>query len=709
MSQHLVEESKRLIPDRTENNLAYHPYALQKPIPYHTCPENNWPKIEDWLPSSVVLTKWIGRLKTTSWMKSCLWGATGLTCAVYVAVTLLNSITIPADYFEIIERQRSTNTDSSLSDRSLSDDLAINFPADDDDDDVELFVILKESIQRLKALNENIKLHNEQLTAENSELKESNKALESSVNDIQQQNADLFVKKIELEKVKGWLETKLQNTTEGDAHSGYSLSGLLPRSINKFVFGERNTDKFEYYSSVIIKRLDLKTFQSAQYHWPAYEERNGQWCAAYNKQPPSGKDWLEPGQIQPVPWLEFPKVVRDEYSQFTIEPHKDLIVRYRTRLYRITPRYPTWKEGEGADCQITLASIGSLDRLPTLAETTRMWRGRVSLAIWVSSKQKITENSILSTLRETFAMNEASTVVVFIIAAIPGPDADVFPINVLRNYARFGVEAKYLYQVDGDEVPNASCRLHDAWLKNGVEKDAINGGSCGLTAWVTASLELTEPFRRNVTTKEYLRNLTKRPELDNHITKDLAIEWLEDFHLQTFHMDIWNSYGPQLTYSMWKNAIEPYGVSWHYLAEPYTIAEVPIPWCPTPFYNYGDSADKVACSILLYAAGYKLVVLPQAFTVDDLFVDIETVETTKEGRRTRQFCWSPNGRNGENKDSWCRGRRDFLFDILWKNIGVPKQSSRKYSRALEIKEYNEIIKKSSFNVDLLPFDAKFLK
>jgi hypothetical protein len=183
----------------------------------------------------------------------------------------------------------------------------------------------------------------------------------------------------------------------------------------------------------------------------------------------------------------------------------------------------------------------------------------------------------MATLSETFAMNEASTVVVFIIAALPGPDADVFPINVLRNYARFGVEAKYLYQVDGDEVPNASCRKHDVWLKDGVDDDTRSDGPCGLTAWMTASLELTEPFRRNATTKEYLRNLTKTPELDNHITKELAVEWLENFYLQTFHMDIWNSYGPQLTYSMWRNAVKSYGVAWHYLAEPYTITEVPTP------------------------------------------------------------------------------------------------------------------------------------
>jgi len=702
MPRHLVEESKLFIPD----HLASPPYVLLKPTTCQKPPRKYWLNIGKWLPSSLVVIKEIGRLKTSSWIRSCLWGVTGLTCGVYLAATLLKSFTNPADHF-VIENQRFISSAPRVGELSLSDDLGINFSADDEDD-VELFVILKESIQRLKALNKNIKLHNEQLTAENSDLKENNEALEKSVFDLQHQNADLFMRKIELEKAKGWLEAKLQNTTQAESPSGYSFSGLVPPSLNKLVFGE-STGKFGSYSPVIVERLDLKTFQSTQFHWPAYEERNGQWCAAFNKEPPSKEDGLKHGQIQPVPWLEFPNVVRDEYNQFTIEPHKDLIVRYRTRLYRITPRYPTWKDGEGADCQITLASIGSLDRLPTLAETTRVWRGRVSLAIWVSSKQKITEDWILSLLGETFAMNEASTVVVFIIAAIPGRDADVFPINVLRNYARFGVEAKYLYQIDGDEVPNASCRLHDAWLQAGVEKDAIKGGRCGLTAWVTASLELTEPFRRNVTTKEYLRSLTKRPDLENHITKELAVEWLEDFHLQTFHMNIWNSYGPQLTYSMWKSAVEPYGVSWHYLAEPYTIAEVPTPWCPTPFYNYGDSADKVACSILLYASGYKLAVLPQAFTIDDLFVDIETVETTKEGRRTRQFCWSPNGRNGENKDSWCRARRDFLFDILWRNMGVPKQSSRKYSRALEIKEYNEIIKKSQYKVDMLPFERNFLK
>jgi hypothetical protein len=239
-------------------------------------------------------------------------------------------------------------------------------------------------------------------------------------------------------------------------------------------------------------------------------------------------------------------------------------------------------------------------------------------------------------------------------------------------------------------------------LKNAVDKNPNNGGPCGKTAWMTASLELTEPWRRDVKTKEYLRNLTKMPDLDNHITKKLAVDGLDEFYLQTFHMDIWNSYGPQLTYSMWKDAVAPYEVSWHYLAEPYTITEVPTPWCPIPFYNYGDSADKVVCSIMLYASGYQLTVLPKAFTIDDLFVDIDTVETTKEGRRTRQFYWSQNGRNGENKESWRRSRRNYLFNILNRKMGIQKQTNRKYSRKFEIEKYNDIIKNSPFEVELIP-------
>jgi hypothetical protein len=303
--------------------------------------------------------------------------------------SLVKSFTSTSDQFEIIVNQRFANSAASWNDPSINDDLALHFQAKDENN-VKLFVNLKESIKRLSIVNKNINLHNEQLSAENLKLKESNKVLEKSVYDLQVHNADLLATKMEVEAVKSQLEKELKSTAQTESQIGVSFAGLLPTSINRFVFGDKDSDNVAN-NAVVIERLDLETFKSTQYHWPAWEERNGQWCAAYNKHPPSYNGGLKAGQIQPVPWLEFPKVVRDEYNQFTIEPHKDLIVRYRTRLYRITPKYPTWREGEGADCQITLASIGSLDRLPTLAQTTRVWRGRVSLAIWVPSKEEITE------------------------------------------------------------------------------------------------------------------------------------------------------------------------------------------------------------------------------------------------------------------------------------------------------------------------------
>lgn len=619
-------------------------------------------------------------LLSSSFMRSCFWGA-----AVMCTLLLLSGFfrdSGSSDRFGL------TNQKLLISRTSNSSGV------EDGDDDLKFFEFLKDNIVRLKGKNDDIKLLNEQLTAENSWLKEGKEVLENSVFDLQHKNADLLARKEELEKASGWLEKEIHSKT--------------PRS--KGTSTGPDTKVNEADSPISVDQLSLKSYQSTQFHWPAYEERNNTWCSTWNTEADHwSKNDLPPGQIQPVPWLEFPWKVRDEYNNFTIEPRKNLSVQYRTRLYRITPRKPTWRKGEGYGCQITLATIASLDRLTTLAETTRMWRGRVSLAIWLSVTENATDEWVLSTLRAAFYENEASTVVIFIITPLPGPDADVFPINVLRNYARFGVQGKWLYAVDADEVPNAACNLHEQWLREGIRKFPGSGGECGLTAWMTAALELTEPFRRNETIKNDLRALTRRPSLGNHITKNFAVEWLKDFHFQTFHMSIWNSYGPQLTYSKWMDAVKAYGVKWHWLAEPYTITEVPTPWCPTPFYNYGDSADKVACSYLLYASGYKLAVLPQAFTIDDLFVDIENIQTTEEGRRVRQFCWSPDGRNGENGESWCRGRRDFLFDTVAKNMGVGLQVKRKYTRASEIKLFNDIMEKSPYDMKPLPYQKRVLE
>jgi len=321
------------------------------------------------------------------------------------------------------------------------------------------------------------------------------------------------------------------------------------------------------------------------------------------------------------------------------------------------------------------------------------------------------DDSIIQKLQAEFRNNEASTVVVFIIAAISKLDTSIFPMNILRNYARFGVDSKWMYAIDADEGPNSACKLQESWLKDGIEinkKWGRFGGPCGYNAWITASLELTEPFRRNATIKERLRDFTKRPAHGNHISKELAVEWIEDFHLQTFNMDVWNSYGPQRTYTVWKTATEPFAVSWTWLAEPYTITEVPTPWCPIPFYNAAGGADKVVCSIMMYAAGYKLFVLPMSFSIDDLFLDTDKVKTTKDGRRTKNFCFSPKGHHGESKYTYCRNRRDYLLNVLEKNMGVRRMSKPAHSRAVEIKTHNDIIERSTYEVDLLPLERKYL-
>ena len=99
--------------------------------------------------------------------------------------------------------------------------------------------------------------------------------------------------------------------------------------------------------------------------------------------------------------------------------------------------------------------------------------------------------------------------------------------------------------------------------------------------------------------------------------------------------------------------------------------------------------------------------LPQAFTINDLFVEIDS--TTSEVSTSQKFCWSPYGQNGENFNTWCRGRRDFLLDTVEKNMGVLKQVKREYSRASEIKMYNDIMENSPHDLQPLPYQKKILE
>jgi len=196
---------------------------------------------------------------------------------------------------------------------------------------------LDENIQLLKQVNEEIKFRNEQARGERPNFQK-------------------------------WKEKPLWENELGDktVSNGDKIhSGLPPKDLHNSA--TRGSNNYKFQNSVNVERIDLKTFESKQFHWPAFEQRNERWCAAFNSE-----ENLKSGQIQPFPWMDFPSKVRGEYNQFTIEPREKLFVRCRTRLFRITPVNPTWKEGEGADCQITIASFGSLDRLPALAETTRM-------------------------------------------------------------------------------------------------------------------------------------------------------------------------------------------------------------------------------------------------------------------------------------------------------------------------------------------------
>lgn len=248
--------------------------------------------------------------------------------------------------------------------------------------------------------------------------------------------------------------------------------------------------------------------------------------------------------------------------------------------------------------EITLTTHLSMDRLSTLERTIGVWKGPVSLVIFVP--QKVDEEDgdtewqkiyIQKKMKGQSFWPRSKAYLVF-----GHPDEHDYPINYLRNLALRNCETRFCFISDADFQPSPDLlqKFHTALksVKN-VSK----------TAFVVPAFEYTElPLKRDSIpqTKEELMQLlhTKEP-------------FIQPFRLLS------SPESHRLTnYYKWYQANKPYPVhTFNDKYEPYLILQKSptLPKFDEKFTGYG--MNKITFITELYAAKYTFQVLPDLWII----------------------------------------------------------------------------------------------
>ncbi|ELU04494.1 hypothetical protein CAPTEDRAFT_221047 [Capitella teleta] len=203
------------------------------------------------------------------------------------------------------------------------------------------------------------------------------------------------------------------------------------------------------------------------------------------------------------------------------------------------------------------------------------WSGPISASVYVSNIQ---DSSMIDNLCQ---FSTASNIFIHVLHAV----GDIYPANILRNFALEEVFTEYVFLSDVDFMPDFS--LYNA----SVDFIQHNERHLNSSAFVVAAFEILNDSKTWGQPVQFPRNKTELIDL-----------WGAQ-KLQPFHFSKTKNYGHiETNYEKWTVAHEIYAVTWMPYYEPYVIVRT----STVPRYHnafVGRYFDKTSHLMELYYAG----------------------------------------------------------------------------------------------------------
>ncbi|XP_066592807.1 xylosyl- and glucuronyltransferase LARGE1-like [Prorops nasuta] len=268
------------------------------------------------------------------------------------------------------------------------------------------------------------------------------------------------------------------------------------------------------------------------------------------------------------------------------ENEKDPCMKFykgATKFYRTHPFLLDYDYNVNSAVDVALTTQCSIDRMLLLEDLSKHWPGTIVVALYLTDAEV---QSFLEFIKGSQELRNRRNMAYHIVYK----DGELYPINYLRNVAMSYVSTPYIFQVDVDFLPQH--RLYEL-LMNHIIKLNFNQGD--KAALVIPAFE-TERYRFSFP--------NDKEELLTHLKRGI---------LYTFRYHVWTQGHAATNYSMWRNATEPYEISWAPDFEPYIVVARSAPHYDTRFMGFGW--NKVSYVTHLASLGYKFIVLPDTFII----------------------------------------------------------------------------------------------
>ncbi|XP_011499396.1 PREDICTED: glycosyltransferase-like protein LARGE1, partial [Ceratosolen solmsi marchali] len=252
-------------------------------------------------------------------------------------------------------------------------------------------------------------------------------------------------------------------------------------------------------------------------------------------------------------------------------------------IYRTHTFYLEFEYNVINPVDVFLATQCSIDRMVLLEELSKHWPGVISIALYLTDAEV---QSFLDFVHNSPDLRHRRNIAYHIVYK----EGEFYPVNYLRNVAMTYITLPYIFQLDIDFLPQI-----------GLYKNLMN---------YIIQQNLTESHHVALVVPAFE---TQRYRFSFPLSKTEVLSYLNHGILYTFRYHVWSQGHAPTNFTLYKNATEPYEISWEPDFEPYIVVSRSSPVYDTRFIGFGW--NKVSYITHLTALGYKYIVLPDTFII----------------------------------------------------------------------------------------------
>ncbi|CAH1281603.1 unnamed protein product [Diabrotica balteata] len=230
---------------------------------------------------------------------------------------------------------------------------------------------------------------------------------------------------------------------------------------------------------------------------------------------------------------------------------------------------------------ITFVAQLSYDRLQTIEDLVKAWKGPMSLTLYVSDSELMKSINFITNSDVLKDRWNVAYHAVF-------KDGDFYPINILRNIGLANVQSPFVFLADIDFLPSKD--LYESLIKHITVNSPLKK-----KALIVPAFEI----------QKYVNQIP--------LEKSELLLRINDKSITPFLSNIWAPGHSPTMYNIWKNSTKPYKVKWEVDYEPYIIVRNDVVQYDEKFVGFGW--NKVSHIMELEAQSYEFIVLPDVFII----------------------------------------------------------------------------------------------